>query len=163
MRWLVTINSFILVISACAPQLPYDCGCVDAGNPDLLTEHLGQALTDAIADGQFSCEDHQARNQYNICPEHRPQIGTDENGVTWVQDLILGIFPNPYHVPLDCFRGTSPDIGVSSFQCCYDGENLVGEGTQAGSFDFVSPFQSLITTIAHYIFDIVPDDQCPVT
>lgn len=142
--------------------MPYDCGCINDDNPDQLAEQLGPALADVLADGLFSCEDHQDRNQYNICPEQPPEIGTDENSTTWTADRILfGLLPNPYHATLDCYRGTSPDLGVSSYQCCYDGEDLVSEGPLGGSFDFVSPLDSILAALGHYLFDMLPTGQCP--
>jgi hypothetical protein len=162
MRNLMTISLVILCQSACAPVMPYDCGCIESENPDQLADSLGPALAEVLQDGLFSCEDHQARNQYNICPEAPPELGTDDNGVTWTTDRVFfDLLPNPYHAPLDCYRGTSPELGLSSYQCCYDANELVSEGPLSGSFDFISPLNSILATIAHYIFDMVPPEQCP--
>jgi len=117
----------------------------------------GPVLAEVFADGNLSCEEHFARNQYNQCPAERPEIGEEIDGVLWTEDRVFGIFPNPYHTPLDCFRGESDELGASSFQCCYDGEQLVSEGDLAGSFDFFSPSWS---AILHYLYDIAPFNQC---
>jgi hypothetical protein len=142
--------------------MPYDCGCTDSENPDLLAESLGSALAEVLADGIFSCQDHKARNQYNRCPENPPEMGTDESGTTWSPDRIFfGLLPNPYHLTLDCFRGIAPHLGLSSYQCCYQGDELISEGPHCGSFDFISPLNSILTGIGHYLFDMVPTEQCP--
>jgi hypothetical protein len=117
----------------------------------------GAILAEVLADGELSCEEHSARGQFNECPAERPKPNVELNGVRWFRDLFLGIIPNPFHTPLDCFRGESDELGLSSFQCCYDGEELVDQGDLAGSFDFVSPGVSLIL---HYLFDVAPIDQC---
>jgi len=161
MRELLITSGILLALCSCNPTLPYDCSEIDTEDPELLADSLGPALAEVLTDGQFNCQDHQDRNQYNSCPQQPPEPGTDENGITWTQDRIFfGLLPNPYHAPLDCYRGTSEELGISSYQCCYDGEDLVQEGPLAGSFDFISPLPSVLAAIAHYLFDMTPGDQC---
>ena len=132
------------------------CPVVYVPGEDVLSAS-GPILAEVLADGILSCEEHSARDQYNVCPVDRPEVGIELEGVVWSRDLFFGIIPNPIHLPLDCFRGESEELGLSSFQCCYDGEQLVDEGELAGSFDFVSPGVSLIR---HYLYDMAPIDQC---
>lgn len=158
------VSSFIwkrtgTVCAACVAA----CVSMGAGCPVLYTpgEEVLLAsspiLAEVLADGELSCEEHLSRNQFNQCPTERPETGADSGGVTWSRDWFLGIFPNPLHAPLECLRGLSEQLGPSSFQCCYDGEQLVDQGDLAGSFDFVSPGVSLIL---HYLYDVAPLDQC---
>jgi len=140
----------LLGCSACQPLLP--------SGP---AEDLGAALAEVFSDDLLTCQESCARDQYNCCPELRPEPGTDENGVTWLPDrFFFGLLPNPYHAPLDCLRGTSDELGMSSYQCCYDGEDLVTEGPLAGSFDFVYPYFSILAAISHFILDILPGTVC---
>lgn len=142
----------LLVLSACRPPIT----SVDAED---LVEALGPALAEVFADGELSQEEHLARNQFNECPNVPPEIGTDENQVTWSPDLLLGFIPNPLHAPFDCYRGTSEELGLSSFQCCYDGDELISGIPQEGSFDFVNPYTSLRTAILHFLLDMNPESQ----
>ena len=140
----------LLGCSACQPLLPVG-----------PAEDLGVALAEVWSDQLLTCQENCARNQYNFCPELRLGPGTDETGVTWLPDrFFFGLLPNPYHAPLDCLRGTSDELGMSSYQCCYDGENLVTDGPLAGSFDFVDPSFSILAAISHFILDILPGTVC---
>jgi hypothetical protein len=117
----------------------------------------GAALNEVMADGELSCEERQSRNQYNACPLDRPEHDVESDGFMWTRDWFLDLFPNPFHAPLDCFRGRSGELGFSSVQCCYDGEELVDEGETAGSFDFVSP---AVSWFLHFLFDMNLPAQC---
>lgn len=110
----------------------------------------------ALADGVLTCDEHQARSVFNECPSERPETGTDAAGITWKPDLIFGL-RNPYHTPLDCFRGTSAMLTPSSYQCCYDGVALVAEGPRAGSIDLFNPDYSLL---GHILYDVLPMYRC---
>jgi hypothetical protein len=110
-----------------------------------------------VADGAVDCAEDAVRQEFNMCPAERPLPGTDAEGVTWSLDRLFGIV-NPLHAPLECLRGTSAELGESSYQCCYDGDLLVNEGDRAGTFDFVSPAVSLLR---HYLFDVLPSYRCP--
>ena len=134
---------------ACGPPLTYD----------QLSILWGSAMADVWADGVFTYEEFMEGNKYNECPEVRPAPGIDDNGVTWSADRFLGIFPNPFHAPLDCYRGTSAELGISSYQCCYDGDVLVEEGPSAGSFDFVYPYFSFFSSFWHYVIDMLGFSQ----
>ncbi len=124
-------------------------------------EALGPALFEVLMDPFFTCPTDLDRDRYNVCPETRPMLGTDEQGVTWSSDRILfGLLPNPFHAPLDCLRGRSPGLGFSSYQCCYDGDELVDAGPLAGSFDFFNPLSSLGSAILHLFWDILPPYLC---
>ena len=141
------------VFGACQPVV-----CTD--DPDVRAEVLGPALAEVMTDSVLTCEEHGTRSQYNVCPDVRPAVGPDGTGVTWTPDRFLGFLPNPFHWPLDCYRGTSAELGFSSYQCCYDGDRLVATGPSAGSFDFVYPYLSPLTAIWHYFLDILPPSQC---
>lgn len=117
-------------------------------------------LTDVLTDGVLTCDEHWARDEYNVCPEVLPEPGLDENGITWSPDLFLGVFPNPFHWPLQCVRGTSLELGLSSYQCCYDGDVLVTDSPLAGSFDFIFPYRTTFTLLWHYVLDILPFLEC---
>ena len=137
----------------------YALGCGDCGIPEesAVTDEAG-AIETVFADHLLTCEEHFARNQYNVCPQSPPLIGTDADGTTWIADwLIFGLFGNPYHPGLDCFRGTSAELGASSYQCCYDGDQLVDEGPTGSSFDFFDPARCLIE---HVLYDILPEENC---
>jgi len=127
-------------------------------------EVVGAALAAIGADGTLELAEHCSRNLYNDCPASRPAPGTDADGITWTEDRFLfGLLPNPFHAPLDCYRGTSPELGWSSYQCCYDGQTLVEDGPLAGSFDFVDPQRSPIAGLYHLLFDVLPGElwKCP--
>ena len=148
------------IVSACVVVcLSMGAGCpvLYAPGEEVLSAS-GPILAEVLADGTLTCEEHRARNQYNQCPAERPEVGDEFDGVMWSRDWFFGIIPNPIHLPLDCFRGESDELGLSSYQCCYDGEQLVDEGDLAGSFDFVSPGVSFLR---HYLFDMAPIDHCP--
>lgn len=133
--------------------LLFATGCVPP-SPDAL----GPALTDVLEDGGLTCDEHASRDQYNQCPQTRPSVGTDPNGVTWAADrFFLGLIPNPLHPGVDCYRGTTSDLGVSSYQCCYEGDALADD---SGTFDFVSPFFSFLSAIGHLILDVLPAYFC---
>jgi hypothetical protein len=117
-------------------------------------------LAGVLADGMVTCDEHADRGRFNQCPAVPPLPGTDSDGVTWIHDLFLGIFPNPLHPGVDCYRGHSEAIAPSSFQCCYAGEELVDAGPTAGSFDFVYPYASPLASFWHLLFDILPSYQC---
>lgn len=126
--------------------------------PSPSPEELGPALTAVLEDGALTCDEHLARNQYNQCPASRPDVGTDANGVTWIADrFFFSLIPNPFHPSVDCFRGATEDLGVSSFQCCYDEDALAQD---SGSFDFVNPFLSFLSPIAHFFLDVLPPFWC---
>ena len=150
MRLLLRSLLHIVIISAggigCAP-LPAALDPIVAG----------EAVSAVFEDGEFSCEEHEARNMYNMCPAERPTEGVDDDGIEWRADLVFGLFPNPFHAPLDCFRGTSSALGVSGFQCCYEGEDLIDMGPLAGTFDFFTPAVSVIN---HFFFDVLSDQRC---
>jgi len=137
-------------------------GCplaLPSGGPDIV----GAALAVINANGTLDLNEHCSRNSYNVCPAVRPELGTDADGITWTNDRFLGILPNPFHTPLDCLRGTAPELGLSSYQCCYDGDVLVDEGPLAGSFDFIDPQSSLLAMVWHWLFDVFPSENwvCP--
>ncbi|MBN1491145.1 MAG: hypothetical protein JXA69_14625 [Phycisphaerae bacterium] len=129
-----------VMLPACAPPV-----CSDGSGP---------------IDGPSICDAHWTRDEYNVCPEQPPTLGLDENGVTWLPDLFLGLLPNPFHWPLQCFRGISVELGLSSYQCCYDGDVLVTDSPLAGSFDFVFPYRNTFTLLWHYVLDILPLLEC---
>jgi hypothetical protein len=111
-----------------------------------------------LADGVLTCDEHAMRNEYNECPDVRPNVGTDANSVTWVADrFFFDLLANPFHPGLDCFRGTTDELGSSSYQCCYDG---TVPGSDPGSFDFVNPFHSFFSTILHVWLDVLPSFLC---
>ena len=130
-------------------------GCLPAMTPEERPEVLGPALAEITADGIVTQEEHAGRNQYNVCPDVRPAVGTDANGVTWSPDLVCGLLPNPLHWPLDCYRGRSPELGLSCYQCCYAGDQLVPEGPLAGTFDYVCPYGSPLALLWHYLLDVL--------
>ena len=144
-EWVVLI---LLGGAACQPPVP--CGCFGSAGP---------ALSQVCADGTLDCAEHCDRYLFDACPATRPALGMDQTGVTWTSDVIGGL-PNPFHSGVDCFRGTSAELGLSSYQCCYAGEEFVSQGPQAGSFDFVYPYQSLWTAIGHYLLDVIPWNAC---
>ena len=148
--WGLTLGAMLpaAVVAGCGQAVP--CGeLADAG----------PALAEVCADGVLTCDENCSRNQYNVCPASMPGAGLDENGVTWTPDLIFGL-PNPYHTGAECWRGSAPVLGISSYQCCYQDGRLVTEGENAGSFDFVDPFQSPETLVGHTLLDVVPFSMC---
>ena len=152
-RWAWFAAGWVLACCAGCPLAP------PAGHGDALPEGLA-ALHE---EGTLTADLHCTRNEFNVCPPTRPLVGTDEDGVTWTMDrFFCGLLPNPYHFPLDCFRGPSPELAPSSYQCCYDGDELVDEGPLAGSFDFFAP-GSPLGTLGHFFFDVLPfyQWQCP--
>ncbi len=52
-------------------------------------EALGPALVEILTDPLCTCPTDLDRDRYNVCPETRPMLGTDEQGVTWSSDRIL--------------------------------------------------------------------------
>jgi len=154
-RWAWPVTGWALVCCAGCPVAP------SAGQGDALPP----ALASLQEEGTLTADLHCTRNEFNICPPTRPEVGADENGVTWTVDrFFCGLLVNPYHWPLDCFRGTSPELGPSSYQCCYDGDVLVDEGPIAGSFDFFAP-ESPLGILGHFFFDMLPcyQWQCPAS
>ncbi len=136
-------------------------GACCPGVPGSDPETLGPALAEVLTDPTFTCPTDLDRERYNVCPLARPAVGTDEEGVTWSPDrLLFGLLPNPFHAPLDCLRGQSPGLGFSSYQCCYDGDELVDTGPLAGTFDFFYPRSSLCSVILHLFWDVLPPYLC---
>jgi hypothetical protein len=120
---------------------------------------MSPSLAEVCADGVLTCDEDCGRNQYNVCPAAMPALGLDQQGVWWVPDLFFG-GPNPYHPDADCWRGSTLELGFSSYQCCYQEGLLVTEGLNAGTFDFVDPFQSPQALLHHVLLDIVPYGAC---
>jgi hypothetical protein len=146
---LITLMVLLQMAAGCGQGVP--CG-------DLAG--LSPALAEFCADGVLDCDEHYDRYLYNECPDVPPGPGVDEQGVSWVPDLFLGVLPNPYHANVECWRGSSSELGVSSYQCCYDGGQLVADGPRSGSFDLVNPFVSPQTLWEHYLLDILPYEIC---
>ena len=144
-RWWVLSSLLLLAGTACGPGVP--CG-------DLAG--LSPALAEVCADGVLDCTEHCARNQYNSCPSTPPAPGPDELGVTWTRDLFLGFIPNPLHPGAQCWLGSSADLGISSYQCCYEEGQLLTDGDLVGTFDFVDPDNSVDAALAHYALDVRP-------
>ena len=148
-RWRGLLPLLLLAGTACGPGVP--CGDLVDSSP---------ALAEVCADGVLDCSEHGTRNQYNYCPSTPPAPGPDERGVTWTRDLFLDFLPNPYHPGAQCWRGASADLGVSSYQCCYEAGQLLVEGELAGSFDFVDPLRSVGAALVHFALDIWPWWAC---
>lgn len=140
-KWVGTVG--LVLMAGCGQPVP--CGDLADASP---------ALAEVCVDGVIDCGESEQRNQYNACPADQPPAGVDEQGVMWLPDLLFGVLPNPYHVGVDCWRGSSPELGISSYQCCYDANGLVTEGKSAGSFDFVDPFRSPDALLEHFGLDI---------
>jgi len=141
LKWLGLIGP--LWSAGCGQAVP--CGDLAEASP---------ALAEVCTDGVVDCSEGRQRNQYNVCPADQPTPGVDGQGVMWLPDLVFGFLPNPYHVAVQCWRGSSPELGISSYQCCYDETGLVTDGRSAGSFDFVDPFRSPGALFEHFMLDI---------
>ncbi len=130
-------------------------GCPPAYNVDDADE-LPPALAAIAEESTLTHTLHCTRNVFNECPPIRPEVGTDAHGVIWTEDRFLfGLLANPFHWPLDCYRGTSPELGPSSYQCCYDGDLLDDASPLAGTFDFFAPL-SPMGQVAHFFWDVLP-------
>ncbi len=142
----------VISFAACAPAT-----LNDAGSGDGAVE-ASAIVEDVLADGRVDCDEHVGRNQFNACPDAPPGAGLDDAGVAWSRDrLFFGLIPNPLHPGLDCFRGTSAGLGVSSYHCCYDGARLVAGGRIGSSFDFFNPGLRLVQ---HVLYDVLPEYRC---
>ncbi|HSW43973.1 MAG TPA: hypothetical protein VLM89_00180 [Phycisphaerae bacterium] len=150
-RWFELLRPVmgLILAAGCGQAVP--CGDLAALSP---------ALAEVCADGVLDCAESDSRNIYNVCPASTPLDGLDEQGVVWTRDLLFGRLPNPYHVGVDCWRGSSPELGISSYQCCYDEAALVTDGPAAGSFDFAGPFLSPQSLWDHLLLDILAWSIC---
>ncbi len=145
LRWTaLTAASGLALMAGCGQAFP--CGELADSGP---------ALAEVCADGVLTCEEDCGRNRYNVCPDVMPSPGLDQNGVEWVADLFFGR-PNPYHPGSQCWRGSTPELGLSSYQCCYQAGALMPDS----SFDFVNPFLSPESMLQHFLMDILPYGIC---
>jgi hypothetical protein len=124
-----------------------------------------------LADGILNNDEHIGRNEFNWCPETKPN--GEANGIDWSEKSGLA---NLYHQPLECATGVPNDgsLGPGSFECCYDPATgkLIPNAPQSGTYNFADGIGFTIPNPGivgpdripigqHGELDVAPHDQNP--